>query len=84
MYYINSKTGVAYAGDMQPGDRPATDAEIAEITRDKRTYAEKRFMEYPSIGDMIDAMCKAAQGDHSELDMLMARRASIKAKYPKE
>lgn len=48
------------------------------------TYQEKRFLEYPRLGDMIDAFCKSEQGDRSELEKLMAEREVIKSKYPKE
>lgn len=83
-YFTNEKTGMIYTGDMQPGDRPATQDEIAELLRDKRTYTEKRLSEYPSVGDMIDAFCKAKAGDETELNALMLRRQEIKQKYPKE
>ncbi len=82
--YINENSGQVYAGDMQTGDRTATAEEIAAFTKDKRTYAQKRQEEYPSIGDMIDALCKAKAGNDSELTALMTVRDSIKVKYPKE
>jgi hypothetical protein len=47
-------------------------------------YAEKRAAEYPPIGDMVDAICKAQGGSSAELDTLLAKRNEIKAKYPKE
>ena len=83
-YFVNDQTGMIYTGDMQNGDRPATDAEVAELLRDKRTYIEKRLAEYPSVGDMIDAFCKAKAGDETELNALMQKRQEIKQKYPKE
>lgn len=83
-YFINDKTGMIYTGDMQFGDRPATPDEIMELLRDKRTYSQKRLAEYPSVGDMIDAFCKAKAGDESELTVLMQRRQEIKNKYQKE
>lgn len=46
-------------------------------------YALKRKNEYPPVGDMIDAICKFIQGDKTEIETLLARRASIKQKYPK-
>ena len=52
--------------------------------KDNRTYAEKRASEYPTLGDMIDAFCKAKAGDDSELLSLMEKREKIKQKYPKE
>lgn len=83
-YFVNDKTRMIYTGDMQAGDRLATQAEIMELLRDKRTYAEKRASEYPFVGDMIDAFCKAETGDRSELETLMEKRQEIKNKYPKE
>lgn len=83
-YFINDKTKMIYIGDMQQGDRPATPDEITELLRDKRTYTQKRLAEYPSVGDMIDAFCKAKAGDETELNALMLRRQEIKQKYPKE
>ena len=57
-YFVNDQTGMIYTGDMQPNDREATEAEVAELLRDKRTYAEKRAAEYPSVGDMITVTCR--------------------------
>ena len=82
-YFFNEQTRTIYTGDIQPGDRPATAQEVEELLRDKRTYAQKRAEEYPSLGDMIDAFCKAKQGDETELNELMALRQAIKTKYPK-
>ena len=83
-YFINDKTKMIYTGDMQLGDREATQEEIIELLRDKRTYTQKRLAEYPSVGDMIDAFCKAETGDRSELETLIKKRQEIKNKYPKE
>jgi hypothetical protein len=47
-------------------------------------YKELRAAEYPALGDMIDALVKAEQGDKAELDALISARAAVKAKYPKE
>ena len=48
------------------------------------TYAELRSLEYPSVGDMIDAICKKFDGDSTEYDKLQEQRLKIKEKYPKE
>lgn len=50
---------------------------------DKRSYAEKRLAEYPSLGNMIDALCKASEGEPAELQQLLSLRQTIKNKYPK-
>lgn len=47
------------------------------------TYKQKRQGEYPSIGDMIDAMAKALEGEASEFTALQVTRTAVKAKYPK-
>lgn len=44
------------------------------------SYRQKREAEYPSLGDMVDAFCKAAQGDEGELSALMEQRAAVKLK----
>ena len=47
------------------------------------TYREKRVLEYPSIGDMIDALVKKEAGDATEWNELVGKRATVKAKHPK-
>lgn len=44
----------------------------------KFDYKKARREAYPEIGDMIDAICKAYDGDPEELQELMAQRALIK------
>ena len=46
-------------------------------------YKELRRQAYPELGDMIDAFCKAYDGDDSELKALMAQRNVIKATIKK-
>lgn len=57
---------------------------VLKTPYDMRTYKEKREAEYPSIGDMIDALVKARGGDSDELEALCTLRQNIKNKYPKE
>ena len=59
------------------------DVVMVEPTMAELNYADNRLMEFPPIGDMIDAICKAEMGDRTELDELLALREEIKAKYPK-
>ena len=47
-------------------------------------YKELRRQAYPSLGDMIDAFCKAYNGDDEELKALMAQRDIVKATIKKE
>jgi hypothetical protein len=62
-----------------------TDAEIAaEITRlqeeyDAKEYARKRAVEYPSIGDQLDALFKAGAFPEDMAALIQA----VKDKYPK-
>lgn len=46
-------------------------------------YRAAREEAYPSLGDMIDAICKAYDGDAEELKALMAQRDIIKATIKK-
>jgi hypothetical protein len=47
-------------------------------------YREQRRPEYPSIGDQLDALHKARNGDTSELEAIDSVISDIKVKYPKE
>lgn len=47
-------------------------------------YKELRRQAYPSVGDMIDAFCKAYEGDDTELQTLMAQRNIVKQTIKKE
>lgn len=47
-------------------------------------YRELRRQAYPDLGDMIDAICKAYDGDADELLALMAQRNIVKATIKKE
>lgn len=46
-------------------------------------YRELRRQAYPELGDMIDAFCKAYDGDDTELKALMTKRSIIKATIKK-
>ncbi len=47
-------------------------------------YKESRVLEYPSLGDVIDAWVKKEGGDSTEWDVIVTARAAVKTKYPKE
>lgn len=47
-------------------------------------YRALRRNAYPELGDMIDAICKAYDGDADELLALMAQRNIVKATIKKE
>lgn len=48
------------------------------------SYQELRELEYPNIGDMIDAICKKLDGDSEEYNKLQTLRLEIKDKYQKD
>ena len=83
---ISEETWKSLMNAQQNGQQIVPDENGAPVLQDipdNRTYAEKRAAEYPALGDMIDAFCKAKAGDETELMALMAERDAIKAKYPK-
>ena len=56
---------------------------IERLIPEPGTYREKRVLEYPSVGDMIDALVKKDGGDATEWNELSGKRATVKAKHPK-
>lgn len=46
-------------------------------------YWARRREEYPDIGDQLDALFKARQGDTIQLDAIDGQIAAVKAKHPK-
>jgi len=47
-------------------------------------YIRKRQLEYPPVGDQLDALYKKEHlGDSTEYDAIAAKIAEVKAKYPK-
>ena len=56
---------------------------IERLIPEPGTYREKRVLEYPSVGDMIDALVKKDGGDATEWNELIGKRVTVKAKYPK-
>ncbi len=59
----------------------AIDIEVARLQAeyDAQEYARKRALEYPPVGDQLDALWK---GGDAAAEML-ARVQAVKAKYPK-
>lgn len=53
-------------------------------SKPKFDYRQAREAAYPSVGDMIDAFCKAYAGDDTELKALMAKRDIVKTTIKKE
>jgi len=46
-------------------------------------YREARAAEYPPLGDVIDALLKAYEGDDKSLKVIITQRALIKKAHPK-
>ena len=68
-------------------EETARDAEEAEWEagageRAIESVREKRRAEYPSAGDVIDALFKKEAGDSAEWDALASAREAVKAAYP--
>lgn len=91
-YYKDSQDNIfAYAADGSQdhlvGNKKAiskTEADdlIAAKTKasfEQKTYAEKRQMEYPFIGDQLDALWKGG----AEAEAMLEQIKAVKAKYPK-
>jgi hypothetical protein len=47
-----------------------------------KDHAAQRLREYPSVGDQLDAACKARHGDTDDQVRLDAQILAIKQKYP--
>jgi len=57
----------------------------AEIEAKKtRTWWQNRLVEYPSVGEQLEALMDARKGDDTKLIEIDAKFAEIKAKYPKD
>ena len=81
--------------NVQTGERtvvPYTDKEnrLADEAKAKQDayevefgYINKRKAEYPEIGDQLDALWKARQGNPVEADVMALDIAAVKNKYPK-
>mgnify|MGYP003138636282 FL=1 len=54
-----------------------------EVREQEWTYAEAREGAYPAIGDQLDALFWAREGDDSQLKLLDEQIKAVKAKYPK-
>lgn len=94
MIYYKSPTNEIFAYEINesqdsviPSDYiEITESEAAEIIKQKQdeqfsglTYTQKRILEYPSIGDQLDALYKAGVFPAEMAEKI----AEVKAKYPK-
>lgn len=71
-----------------PAPKPSADqlrAALADYKaeEDSTEYHDARLSEYPSIGDQLDALYKARQGDATELREIDARIHATKNRHPK-
>ncbi len=57
---------------------------IERLIPEPSTYREKRVLEYPSLGYVIDAWVKKEGGDSTEWDVIVTAREAVKTKHPKE
>ena len=56
---------------------------LERIIPEPTNHKEKRILEYPSLGDVIDALVKKEDGDSTEWDAIVIARESVKTKHPK-
>ena len=67
-------------GDKDIPTKSEVEAEVARLKSeyDAQEYARKRQVEYPSINDLVVALY-----DTDDKSAIEAKRAAVKAKYPK-
>ena len=56
---------------------------LERIIPEPTNYKESRVLEYPSRGDVIDALVKKEGGDSTEWDAIVTAREAVKTKHPK-
>ena len=56
---------------------------IERLIPDPANYKESRVLEYPSLGDVIDALVNKEGGDSTEWDAIVTAREAVKTKHPK-
>ena len=80
--YIKSWNVSALA---EPTDEQLATYNSSATTEENNNVAiSNRLNEYPSIGDIADAIFKKEAGDATEFNSLATKRQAIKDKYPKE
>lgn len=52
--------------------------------KEEKDYRARRAEAYPELGDVIDALLKAYQGDAAELEAIIAKREAVKRSIGKE
>lgn len=66
---------------FDPASKSIKDMTASEVKTD--TYSKNRQSEYPTVGDVVDALYKKDAGDSTEWDEIAVARAAVKTKYPK-
>ena len=56
---------------------------LERLIPEPTNHKEKRILEYPSVGDVIDALVKKEGGDSTEWDAIVTARETVKTKHPK-
>jgi len=74
---VTIRGDVAYDVD---GNEVTVDWDAAQALVDSKAYIEQRVMEYPSIGDQLDALFHAGAFP----DDMAAKIQAVKDKYPKD
>ena len=70
--------------EAQPTDEQLNALESQATTLENNSIAiYNRLKEYPSLGDVVDAIFKKEAGDSTEFDALATKRTTIKDKYSK-
>jgi hypothetical protein len=72
------------ADTPQPTNKDIKSAllEISDVHHEEN-YATMRRMEYPSVGEQLDAAYQARQGNHSKQNEIDEEIRSVREKYPK-
>ena len=88
---LQNDTGTDYikswnvSGLAEPTDEQLVTYNSSATTEENNNVAiSNRLNEYPSIGDIADAIFKKEAGDATEFNSLATKRQAIKDKYPKE
>tara|TARA_Y100001963_G_C6645800_1_gene383222 strand:- start:91 stop:432 length:342 start_codon:yes stop_codon:yes gene_type:complete len=69
----------------KPTDEQLATYNSSATTEENNNVAiSNRLNEYPSIGDIADAIFKKEAGDATEFNSLATKRQATKDKYPKE
>ena len=76
-----------YIKEWNVDEEQPTDDELNEIDVTKeialKAVLRKRVIEYPSIQDVTVALAEKAEGDSTMWEEITAKRAKVKADYPK-